>query len=151
MKKNAARPPATESNDFRGLGGRWRASQPLRRVVLAGVLVAGILAVVCRADGQHSDVDAQDLSSLPQFTSTETASGHEGQGHHNHAHEFSLASLAEPTGILTLSMVGLTVCLGLLRRVRRLRPRLLLKIHKIVGVCALSSGAIHATIVLLTH
>ena len=60
-------------------------------------------------------------------------------------------SLAKSTGILTLSMVGLTVCLGLLRRVRRLRPKLLLKLHKIAGICALDSGAIHATIVLFIH
>ena len=71
--------------------------------------------------------------------------------HDDHAHEFSLISLAKPTGILTLSLVALTVCLGLLRRIRRLKPRLLLKLHKIAGVCALGSGAIHATIVLLTH
>jgi hypothetical protein len=57
----------------------------------------------------------------------------------------------EPTGILTLSLVALTVCLGLLRRVRRLKPRLLLKLHKIAGICAISSGAFHAMIVLLTH
>ncbi len=71
--------------------------------------------------------------------------------HDDHVHEFSLISWAKPTGILTLSMVGLTVCLGVLRRVRRLKPRLLLKLHKIAGVCALGAGAVHATIVLLTH
>ena len=91
------------------------------------------------------------LPRLPQFTFAETASGHEGHEGHNHAHEFSLAGLVEPTGILTLSLVALTVCLGVLRRVRRLKPRLLLKLHKLVGVCALCSGVVHATIVLLTH
>jgi len=91
------------------------------------------------------------LSRLPQFASVQTDASHEEHEHTNHAHEFSLISLAEPTGILTLSLVVLTVCLGLLRRVKRLKPRLLLKLHKIAGVCALSSGAFHATIVLLTH
>ncbi len=91
------------------------------------------------------------LSQLPQFASAQADAGHEEHEHANYAHEFSLISLAEPTGILTLSLVALTVCLGLLRRIRRLGPRLLLKLHKIVGLCALSSGAIHATIVLLTH
>ena len=71
--------------------------------------------------------------------------------HTNHAHEFSLIKFTEPTGILTLSIVALTVCLGLLRRVRRLKPTLLLKLHKIAGICALGSRAFHATIALLTH
>ncbi len=70
---------------------------------------------------------------------------------HDHVHEFSLISFPEPTGIPTLSLVALTVCLGLLWRARRLRPRLLLKLHKIVGFCVLGSGAIHATIVLLNR
>ena len=91
------------------------------------------------------------LSRLAQFASVQADAGHQEHEHANHAHEFSLISLAEPAGILTLSLVALTVCLGLLRRVRRLRPRLLLKLHKIAGICALCSGAIHATIVLLTH
>lgn len=105
------------------------------------------------------------LSRLPQFASVqadagheetdashgEADAGHEEHEHGNDAHEFSLISLVKPTGIMTLSLVALTVGLGLLRRVRRLRPRLLLKLHKIVGFCALGSGAVHATIVLLIH
>ena len=91
------------------------------------------------------------LSRLPQFASSQTDAGHEGHEHDSPATGVSLFSLAKPTGILTLSLVGLTVCLGLLRRVRRLKPRLLLKLHKIMGFCALISGLTHATIVLLTH
>ena len=91
------------------------------------------------------------LSRLPQFASVQADASHEGHAHANDTHEFPLISLAEPAGILTLSLVALTVCLGMLRRVRRLKPRLILKLHKIVGFSALGSGAIHATIVLLTH
>ncbi len=91
------------------------------------------------------------LSRLPQFASEQADANHEEHEHADQAHEFSLIRLAEPTGILTLSLVALTVCLGVFRRVRRLKPKLLLKLHKIVGVSALCSGVIHATIVLLTH
>ncbi len=91
------------------------------------------------------------LSRLPQFTSVDAGSKIEEHDVHNHADEFSLASLAEPTGALTLVLVAVTVCLGVLRRVRKLKPRLLLKLHKIIGFCALGSGLIHATIILLGH
>jgi len=91
------------------------------------------------------------LSRLPQFASVQASVNHEEHAHANGAHEFSLISLTKPTGILTLSLVALTVCLSLLRRVRRLKPRLLLKLHKIAGISALSLGAIHAMIVLLIH
>ena len=104
---------------------------------------------VCKAD--FAKDPEKYLSRLPQFASVQTDANHEEHEHADYADEFSLISLAKPSGILTLSLVALTVCLGLLRRVRRLRPRLLLKMHKIAGICALSSGAIHATIVLLTH
>ncbi len=71
--------------------------------------------------------------------------------HGDHAREFSWISLAKPTGIVTLSLVGLTVCSGMLRRVRRLKPRRMLTLHKIIGFCTLGSGLVHATIILLTH
>jgi hypothetical protein len=58
------------------------------------------------------------------------------------------AELIVPMGIVTLSLVALTVCLGVMRR---LKPRPLLKIHKTCGVCALISGAIHAILVLALH
>ncbi len=89
------------------------------------------------------------LAGLPQFAGAN--GNHEGHEHDDHAYEFSLISLAKPTGIATLSLVGLSVCLGLLRRVRRLKPRRMLKLHKIIGFCALGSGLVHATIILLTH
>lgn len=58
------------------------------------------------------------------------------------------AELIVPMGIVTLSLVALTVCLGVMRR---LKPRPLLKIHKTCGVCALISGATHAILVLASH
>jgi len=90
------------------------------------------------------------LSKLPQF-----ASSHGQAQHEEHAGDrsegLSLRGLAEPTGILTLSLVALTVCLGLARRIRWPGPGLILKLHKTAGACALVSGAIHATIVMLAH
>lgn len=91
------------------------------------------------------------LPRLPQFTSNQAKAG---RGEHEngvYAREFSLMSLIEPSGILTLSLVALTVCLGLLRRVRRLKPRLILTLHKTAGVLTLLSGIIHATTVFLAH
>lgn len=94
------------------------------------------------------------LHRLPQFSSVAHAAGEEAGGHDDHEHASggpSAASMIAPMGIVTLLLVALTVCLGLLRRVRRLKPRLLLKLHKTCGVSALVAGAIHATLVLVAH
>ncbi len=149
------------SSPFRAGSIRRRGQlQPLVLLVCI-VLILVVPATVSSADENHSQVDSQsqdevklpqtDLSRVPQFASGQADAGHEGHEHDSPATGVSLFSLAKPTGILTLSLVGLTVCLGLLRRVRRLKPRLMLKLHKIMGFCALISGLIHATIVLLTH
>ena len=92
------------------------------------------------------------LHRLPQFASAAGPAGHAGEGGDDHEHPAagpSAARLIEPMGILTLSLVAATVCLGLLRRVRRLKPRLLLRFHKTCGVSALVAGAIHAALVLV--
>ena len=52
-------------------------------------------------------------------------------------------------GILTLSLVALTVGLGILRR--RRGARVMLRIHKVCGAAVLASGAVHATLVILLH
>ena len=94
------------------------------------------------------------LHRLPQFTSAAHAAGKEAGGQDDHEHAaggFSAASMIAPMGVVTLSLVALTVCLGLLRRVRRLKPRVLLRLHKTCGVSALAAGAIHATLVLVAH
>ena len=63
----------------------------------------------------------------------------------------SLLKLIEPTGIATLSLVAATVFLGYLKGVKRFRARLVLRIHKITGVCALAAGVTHATLVIVLH
>ena len=149
------------SSPFRGGPIRRRGQlQPLVLLVFI-VLTLVVPATVSSADENHSQVDSQsqdevtspqtDLSRVPQFASGETDAGHVGHEYDSPGPRVSLFSLAKPTGILTLSLVGLTVCVGLLRRVRRLKPRRMLKLHKITGFCALISGLTHATIVLLTH
>lgn len=92
------------------------------------------------------------LSRLPQFSVAGEGGRHEGRekgGDPEHAAGcFFTAGLIKPMGIATLALVACTVTLGVLRR---LKPRLLLKIHKICGVCALAAGAAHAALVLCVH
>ena len=91
------------------------------------------------------------LPRLPQFPSA-AADGHAENGHANHDYADTrgfLAQLIKPMGILTLSLVAVTVALGVLRR--RWKPRLMLKIHKICGVWALVAGAVHAALVVFLH
>ncbi len=89
------------------------------------------------------------LPRLPQFAETLEGSG---RAAHEHGGEgLSLASFVEPTGILTLSLVALTVCLALLRRAKRFRGRLIMKMHKTAGICTLCAGALHATLVMLAY
>ena len=83
------------------------------------------------------------LPRLPQFGGA-GAPPQEGAGQAEKA--FAPRELIEGMGITTLSLVALAVCTGLLRR---LRPALLLKVHKAAGVLALAAGAVHATLVLL--
>lgn len=59
-----------------------------------------------------------------------------------------LIDLIVPLGITTLTLVSLTVILGLSRR---LKPRPILKVHKLCGLLALLAGATHATLVLWLH
>jgi len=51
--------------------------------------------------------------------------------------------------VFALSLVALTVGLGILRR--RWRPRVMLRIHKVCGVAALASGVVHATLAIILH
>lgn len=94
------------------------------------------------------------LHRLPQFASAAAPAGQPGEGQDDRvgpAAGFSAVRLIEPMGALTLSLVAATVCLGLLRRVRRLKPPLLLRVHKTCGVSALVAGAVHAALVLVAH
>ena len=56
-----------------------------------------------------------------------------------------LIDLIVPLGITTLTLVSLTVLLGLSRR---LKPRTILKVHKLCGLLALLAGATVATLML---
>lgn len=67
------------------------------------------------------------------------------------ATKLRLMKLVEPAGILTLSLLAVTVCLGVLRRVKKLGSRQVLRVHKIAGVAALVSGVLHATLIVLVH
>ena len=72
-----------------------------------------------------------------------------GGEHAEHGHGgFSPTALIEPMGIATLSLVAVTVCLGLFRRAN---PKVMLKWHKRLGPIALLSGAVHAMLVMLAH
>jgi len=84
------------------------------------------------------------LPRLPQFAAAES------RGEHDHAAHsgVGLTDLIVPLGIATLALVFATVMLGVFRR---LKPRRMLKIHKICGVSALVVGAIHATLVLVLY
>ena len=88
------------------------------------------------------------LHRLPQFaTATAAGGGHE-EAHEEHEHGWNPAGLIEPMGICTLALLAVTVALGVFRR---LKPRPMFKWHKILGVAALVSGAVHAILVLLAH
>ena len=84
------------------------------------------------------------LDRLPQFASEPEHSGHE----NSQTPSFSYFKLVKPMGIVTLTMIILTVSAGLLRRKK---PKFLLKWHKRLGVLTLITALIHATLVLLTH
>jgi len=84
------------------------------------------------------------LPRLPQFAATGSPDGHDHTAHSG----VGLADLVVPLGIATLVLVFATVMLGVFRRVK---PRRMLKIHKICGVSALVVGAIHATLVLILY
>lgn len=91
------------------------------------------------------------LHRLPQFASA-AADDHAENGHAPQDHADTrgfLAQLIKPMGILTLSLVAITVALGVFRR--RWKPRLTLRIHKTCGVSALVAGAIHAALVVFLH
>jgi YHS domain-containing protein len=60
--------------------------------------------------------------------------------------EFRPGSLIAPLGIAAFGAVAATVLTGLLRK---LRPRFMLKLHKVLGVIALIVAAFHGSIVIL--
>ena len=92
------------------------------------------------------------LHLLPQFVGVGEVADGEHAGH-EHGHDernkrsFSASDMIMPMGVLTLSLVAVTVCLGFFRKVN---PNLL-KWHKRIGPTALLVGAVHAILVLMSH
>jgi len=82
---------------------------------------------------------------LPQFGAIVPDKEHD---HDAHTFELTPGALIEPMGITTLSLLVLTVLVGLFRRKR---PRLLLKWHKRLGIITLISALIHVTLILIVH
>ncbi len=83
------------------------------------------------------------LPHLPQFGGTIIPGDHEGPHY-----ELTLAGLIKPFGIMTLSLLALTVSTALLRR---RKPKFLLKWHKRLGIITLVSAIIHFILVLVAH
>ena len=50
---------------------------------------------------------------------------------------------------LSIAAIALAVVLALIRRAKGLNVRTMLTLHKVVGFCALLSGLIHATIIVI--
>ncbi len=104
------------------------------------LLVFAFVTVVCgeEEEGHHASATSQNEAGKADET-----------GEHEHAHRgFSPVSLIVPMGIATLSLIAVTVFLGLFRR---WSPKLMFKWHKRTGVLALLAGAIHAALVLLLY
>ena len=91
------------------------------------------------------------LPRLPQFASGTGVAGAHDDNHGRGSASLSLAGLIAPTGIITLSLVAVTVLLALLRRVRRFKARVVMRIHKAAGVSALISGILHASLIVFFH
>ena len=69
----------------------------------------------------------------------------------SHEHNGGLSVLSKllvPMGIVTLSLVAVTVFLSIFRRIN---TRLMMTWHKRTGMTALITGAIHAVLVLIAH
>jgi hypothetical protein len=87
------------------------------------------------------------LHRLPQFAAASADTAEEQDTPEHAGAHLHPASLIEPMGVLTLALIAATVALGVFRR---LKPRRMLRWHKILGVAALISGAAHASLVLLS-
>jgi len=88
---------------------------------------------------------------LPQFA---CSAGVTVAGDNSHGHESVtrwLARLIVPTGITTLSLLAVTVLLGVLRRAAHLKTRVVMRVHKTIGVIALVVGLAHAGLVMFLH
>ncbi len=87
------------------------------------------------------------LHRLPQFESTDT-SGHNKSPHEHSSRLLILSKLIVPMGIVTLSLVAVTIFLSIFRRIN---VSLMMKWHKRTGIAVLIAGVIHAILVLIAH
>ena len=99
----------------------------------------------CKADFERNP--GKYVSNLPQFASARE-SGHNHTSQEHGGGLLILARLIVPMGIITLSLVVITVILVVFRRIN---VHLMMKWHKRIGIAALISGAIHAIFVLFAH
>ena len=128
----------------------------------AGVLVALVLAACPAAYGDAEEATTPEAAEADVLaaegnaeTADQPAAAEVERGRRRRrmsgATRLRLIKLVEPAGILTLSLLAATVCLGVLRRVKKLKPRQVLRVHKIAGVTTLVSGVLHATLIVLVH
>ena len=127
----------------------------------AGVLVVFVLAACPPAYGDAEEATAPEAAEADApaaegnaETADRPAAAEDEHGRRRRmsgATKLRLMKLVEPAGILTLSLLAVTVCLGMLRRVKKLGSRQVLRVHKIAGVAALVSGVLHATLIVLVH
>ena len=91
------------------------------------------------------------LTSVGVASTTTAENGSDGNhAEHDHADMRGfLMELIKPMGIATLSLLVITVALGVLRR--RWNPKLMFKMHKICGISALVAGVIHASLIIFLH
>ncbi len=85
------------------------------------------------------------LPLLPQFGGIVAQLDQEREGP---GYELTLAGFIKPVGIITLSLLVLTVAAALLRR---RKPKFLLKWHKRLGIITLVSAIVHFILVLIAH
>lgn len=126
-----------------------RAGRVRRVYPAAVVLIALVLGLCSSAYGQEHDHAATDP---PDGAAAEEQDGHDHRPKQSSSFKPALRKLFVPAGITALSLIAVTVILGMLRRIKLFGgPRLAMKIHKITGICALLAGATHLMIKLILH
>lgn len=85
------------------------------------------------------------LHLLPQFSQDLSHSDHE---HNQHSISQLFTRLTKPAGILTFTLLTMTVLAGLFRKKN---PRFLFKWHKRLGIITFISATTHAILVLIFH
>lgn len=129
--------------------------------ISAAIVAAALVLGACSyAHGQNSDAPdstaAPAVEAAPDDADAPTPATDDSPRRQRSQGRFAsikpkLYKFVKPVGAVALALIALTVCLGFLRRVKALRTRVVMRIHKTTGVCALIVAAIHATIVIILH